>query len=272
MITIGGWLKIAEDELSQAGVNNARLDALILMEQTTGRSREELLAHSEEPFRGSANKTFALLLDRRKQHEPMSHLLGKREFYGLDLIVTPKVLTPRVETERIAELAIKLAPPDSRLLDLGTGSGALAIAVARHRPDLTITASDISPEALAVAKLNTKKHKLNIKLVQSDLWQSLPGHWQTVVTNLPYLSQDAESELMPEAKREPAVALFGGSGDGLDLYRRMLTKLPNHLDAGGYLFTECDPWQQAALIEASRTVGLEPIEQDYFVTGFRLRT
>ena len=173
--------------------------------------------------------------------------------------VTPDVLTPRVETEQMVEWAVKYAPQGGRLLDVGTGSGAIAIAIAVHRPDLHITATDLSTKELAVARRNAKRHGVTITFVESDLWSAFDqaAQFDVVVTNLPYLQDDAD--LMPEVKREPAVALFGGP-DGLGLYRRFLTGLPNHLKPGGYLFTECDPWQHADLITEAQKSSLAPPE------------
>lgn len=265
MITIGGWLKTAERELMDAGINSARLDAQILLEEATGKPRTYLLAHPDEELPRSSQDTLNTLLGRRKARHPLVHLTGKRDFYGMELDITHDVLTPRVETEKMVDLAIHYAPKNSRLIDIGTGSGALAVAIKKHRPDLEVWASEVSAKALEIAKRNALKHKMDVRFVMSDLWQNIEGQFATVVTNLPYLKNDAE--LMPEVQKEPAVALFGGQ-DGLDLYRKFLKQLPDHLEPGGYLFTECDPWQQSELIKEAGHVNIKPIEQDYFILGF----
>jgi release factor glutamine methyltransferase len=169
----------------------------------------------------------------------------------------------------MVEWAIKYAPLDSHLIDIGTGSGAIALAINAHRPDLHITATEITIEALEIARRNAKTHHAEIEFIQSDLWENVTGVYDTIVTNLPYLRTDAQ--LMPEVHKEPAVALFGGK-DGLELYRRFLSELPAHLRIGGYLFTECDPWQHEGLIAEAAKVGLIPIEQGYFILGFELRS
>lgn len=247
--------------------SNPELDAELLLEHVSGRSRVWLKAHDETVLETAAEKSYFQLIEKRANRIPLVHLTGKREFYGLELQITPDVLTPRVETEQMVEWAIKYAPQKSELIDIGTGSGAIAIAIAKHRPDLSVAATEISAAALAVAKRNAAKHKLNIKFIQSDLWQAVSDRYATVVTNLPYLENEAD--LMPEVKKEPGVALFGGA-DGLDLYRRFLRDLPNHLEPAGYLFTESDPWQHQALIKAAARYGLKPIEQGYFILGFKL--
>lgn len=263
-MTVGEALKLGEAILSEVG--SARLDSQLLLEHVLKQPREWLLAHGEHELTKSQADDFRKLLRHRADRTPLVHLTGHREFYGLELIITPDALTPRAETEPMVEWAIKYAPRDSRLIDIGTGSGAIAIAIAKHRPDLTIFATEISSAALDVARLNNDKHKLNINFIQSDLFESVDGQFESVVTNLPYLRNDAK--LMPEVQHEPAVALFGGR-DGLSLYRRFLKQLPDYLTPDGYLFTECDPWQQPKLIEEARKVGMKKIEEDYFVLGFQ---
>ncbi|HSX01532.1 MAG TPA: peptide chain release factor N(5)-glutamine methyltransferase [Candidatus Saccharimonas sp.] len=266
MTTIREALTAAIKFLESKDIPGARLDAELLLAHTLHQSRAWLLAHDDTRLTHFQAADFEAFISRRSEHIPVVHLTGTREFYGLDFAITPDVLTPRVETEQMVDWAIKYAPPSSRLIDIGTGSGAIAIAIAHHRPDLHITASEVSPAALAVARRNAKTHGTTITFVESDLWTKVSGQFDTVVTNLPYLQDDAE--LMPEVTREPAVALFGGP-DGLDLYRHFLQGLPRHLATGGHLFTECDPWQHEALIAEAAKTGLTPIEQGYFILGFR---
>lgn len=265
---IADILQDAESKLRNADISSARLDSQLLLSFVIRQQRAWLLANGDQRISNTEQTTFTHLIDRRAAREPLAHLTGSREFYGLDFFINQDVLTPRAETEKITELAIKYAPQNSRLIDIGTGCGAIAIAIAKHRPDLDIWATEISPTAISVAKRNAKQHSVNIKFVQSDLFESIDAKFSTVVTNLPYLIDN--TELMPEVQREPAVALFGGSGDGLELYRRFLSQLPNHLEPGGYLFTECDPWQQPDLIQAASDQKLTVLEEDYFVLGFKL--
>jgi release factor glutamine methyltransferase len=249
------------------------------MAHTLRHDRAWVLAHDDEPLTPHQIADFEAFISRRSERVPVVHLTGIREFYALDMDITPEVLTPRVETEQMVDWAIAYAPKKSRLIDIGTGSGAIAIAIAIHRPDLHITATEISPDALKIARRNAKKHDADIEFIESDLWENVPGTsgtsgtfgasntFDTIVTNLPYLRTDAD--LMPEVTKEPAVALFGGE-DCLDLYRRFLEGIPAHLTPGGFLFTECDPWQHQTLIAAAATHGLTPIEQGYFILGFQL--
>lgn len=265
--TIKEALTAAREFLEERKIPGARLDAELLLAYILDKDRAWLLVHDSDELTTFQVADFEALISRRSENIPVVHLTGKREFYGLDMAITPDVLTPRVETEQMVEWAIKYAPKDSKLIDIGTGSGAIAIAIAAHRPDLTITATDISERELSVARQNAKTHHAPIELVESDLWESVDGKFDTIVTNLPYLADDAD--LMAEVKKEPAVALFGGP-DGLNLYRRFLMGIPKHLTPGGHLFTECDPWQHEALIAEAAKFSLTPIEQGYFILGFRL--
>jgi len=266
MTTVHEALAAAITFLESRNIAGARLDAELLLAHALHRDRAWLKAHPEAELTQFQVADFESFISRRSEHIPVVHLTGTREFYGLDLAVTPEVLTPRVETEQMVDWAIKYAPSNGRLIDIGTGSGAIAVAIAAHRPDLHITATDLSDRELAVARRNAKAHGAAITFIESDLWQNVTGQFDVVVTNLPYLRTDAD--LMPEVQREPAVALFGGT-DGLDLYRRFLSRLPAHLTPGGYLFTECDPWQHADLIATAASAGLTPIEQGYFILGFQ---
>lgn len=267
-MTVGQWLKEAEAALRAANDPSARLDAELVLARCVGRERAGLLAHSDDELAAADRAKADRMLQERRQHRPVAQITGRREFYGLELEITPDVLVPRIETEKMVELAAAELPQGCSVLDMGTGSGALAIALAKERPDLTIVASDVSSEALVVAERNAKRYSLSIEFVQSDLWEGVKGSFKAVLTNLPYLSDEAMSQLMEDAKFEPKVALEGG-GDGLDIYRRFLESLPRHLEAGGYLFTECDPWQQNELIAEAAKFGLRVFAEDYFILGFK---
>jgi release factor glutamine methyltransferase len=267
-VTIRQALAKAQATLETREITGGRLDSELLMAFITRQNRAWVLAHDDDILSSTQSSAFFDLIEKRLDHIPVVHLTGTREFYGLAMRITPDVLTPRVETEQMVEWAIKYTKNGGQLIDIGTGSGAIAIAIAHHRPDLAITATEVTSEALDIARLNAKEHNMPVELIQSDLWEDVSGTFDTVVTNLPYLRDDAESQLMPEVRREPKVALFGGT-DGLDLYRRFLKGLPKHLSPGGYLFTESDPWQHDALKNAALEFDLKPIEQGYFILGFQ---
>ena len=267
-MTIKEAQRHGDNLLRRAGIQSNRIDTSLILEKVTGRPRSWLFAHNEEDLPEKAAREFMNLVSRRAERVPLVHLTNSREFYGLDFFINENVLTPRIETEVMVDLAVKFAPKNSSLIDVGTGSGAIAIAIKKHRPDLKVSATDITDEALAVASKNALAHETDIKIYKSDLLESVSGKYDTIVANLPYLKDDAS--LMPEVKKEPAVALFGGP-DGLNLYRRLLDQLPSHLEKGGWLFTECDPWQQDDLIAASEKKGLVDKEKSYFILGFQLQ-
>lgn len=266
-MTVGEAQRHGENVLRRAGIESLRIDACLLLEKVSGKPRSWLFAHAEAELEDAAANDFMDLVNRRRERVPLVHLTNRREFYGLDFFVDERVLTPRVETETMVDFALRYAPPNSRLIDIGTGSGALAVAIKTHRPDLDVWATDVSDEALEVAKENAYGNNTGISVVKSDLWEGIGKTFATVVTNLPYLRDDAE--LMAEVQKEPGVALFGGI-DGLDVYRKFLQQLPEHLEPGGFLFTECDPWQHEALINEAALVGLKLVEKnDYFILGFQ---
>jgi release factor glutamine methyltransferase len=267
-MTIAEAMNQAEAILRRANIASARLDIQILLEFVTRRDRADITAHPDDTLNDDVIQRYFALVERRAQREPLAHLTGSREFYGLEFIVTPAVLTPRAETEQMVELAVKYAPQHTKLIDIGTGCGAIAVSIAKHRPDLAVTATDITDDALAITAQNIARHQVQVRLVKSNLFAQVPDKFHTIVTNLPYLRDEAIGELMPEVRHEPSVALFGGPG-GLDLYRRLFAEIPRHLEPQGLVFTECDPWQQADLTNLAAAAGLTPFEQDYFIMGFR---
>jgi release factor glutamine methyltransferase len=268
-VTVRDAVRDGTAKLETAKIPSARLDTELIISFILGQDRSWILAHDDNELDELQLEQFHSLLTRRFNREPLVHITGNREFYALDMAITPAVLTPRIETEVMVDWAIKYAPYASHLIDIGTGSGAIAIAIAKHRVDLKITASEVSSAALEVAWGNVARHHVDIELVLSDLWESITGTYETIVTNLPYLSDGARSELMEEVKYEPDIALFGGP-DGLDLYRKFLSGIFKHLTPDGYLFTECDPWQHEVLIAEAARYNLLPIEQGYFILGFQL--
>lgn len=270
-MTIKEALFDAEHWLSMSGVSSSRLDAELLLGHVMEQDRVWLVAHDKEELNAETKQQFAIMVQKRTQRVPLVHLTHMREFYGLELKITADTLTPRVETEQMVEWAIKHAKKNGRVIDVGTGSGAIALGIAKNRPDLKIIGTEVSMPALEVARENAKSHDLPIAFVLSDLWEAIEGTFDAIVTNLPYLRDDAQTDLMEEVKYEPDVALFGGE-DGLDIYRRFLAKVPDFLVPKGFLFTECDPWQHADLIDVASKYGLVPIEQGYFILGFQMQS
>jgi release factor glutamine methyltransferase len=237
-------LRNAIDESAQS---IARRDAETLLTHILECDRAFLLAHSDDPLCAEHLAQLRALTARRAAHEPLQHLTGQQEFFGLTLRVTPDTLIPRPETERLVEavlnfVAEKPAPAHSlRILDVGTGTGAIPIALAKHMPTAEIVATDISHAALAIARENALRHGLSdrIRFVESDLLIALAGEsFDIIVCNPPYVSLDDASTLTPEVRdHEPHLALFAGN-DGLEIYRRLIPQAHTALIPGGLLALE----------------------------------
>ncbi len=188
-------------------------------------------------------------LERRIKGEPLQYILGKVEFMGLELKVNEDVLIPRPETEILVETALKYAGNEKspKILDLGTGSGCIAIALAKNLADTKIDASDISPEALRMAKQNAELNKAKINFIQSDLFKGLRNkQYAIIVSNPPYVEEAQIGRLQPELRFEPRVALSGGM-DGLDFYRRIITESADYLNRNGLLIMEIGFGQRPGL-------------------------
>lgn len=264
-------LNSAIKKLEAADIKSARLDSELLLAAALVKDKEWLIAHDDYVLTSEQQAKFNGFIKRRLDREPVCYITNKLEFYEIDFYVDNRVLSPRVETELIAEEAIKNAPNNSKLIDLGTGSGAIAITIAKHRPDLEITATEVSKDAMDVAKLNAnnilgKNHKINF--IMADIWDGVRGKFNTVVTNLPYVSENYKPNMEPEVSKEPAVALYGGKGDGLDLYRRFYKNIKEHLLPKALIYHESDPWQHQALKDLAKAQGLKNILEEYLILGF----
>lgn len=240
MPTLGDVLKKAVDFLKQKGVSEPRLSAQWLLAHVLGMKRLDLFLNFDRPLSDQELSTYRELIARRLKHEPLSYILGFQPFFGLDLKVNPSVLIPRKETEELVEHILKFYPQDRSLkgLDLCTGSGAIACALKKHRPNWTLHACDISQEALDVAECNAKAHQLEIVFSQGDLSCSIKQKFDFVVCNPPYIAASFLDALEAQVKNyEPKIALDGGVC-GLDFYERLQKQLPSILNPGAHLFFE----------------------------------
>ncbi len=218
-LTVGDALREGTRTLAAAGCESPRLDAELLLAEVLGLDRARLLIAAREPLQPDAAARFAEVLARRRAREPVAYILGRRDFRFITLAVDPRVLIPRPETELLVEWALTLAR-GARVLDVGTGSGAVALALAAERPDLEVWGSDISQDALAVASANADALGLPVRFVAGDLLDGAPGRFDAVLANLPYVEADAA--LAPDVARfEPGMALYGGP-DGLSTVRRLI--------------------------------------------------
>lgn len=219
----------------------ARRDAELLLIHLTGKSRAWLLAHGDEEFGGCAAVRYASLVERRLAGEPIQHITGEVEFYGLPFRVTQDVLIPRPETEHLVEAAIDIVGgcEAASIVDVGTGSGAIAIALAHALKSNRITATDLSVAALAVARDNAERNGVNVRFLQGDLLEPVGGErFDLVVSNPPYVAETDRPALSVEVREyEPETALFAGR-DGLDVYRRLIPQALGRLCPGGHILLE----------------------------------
>jgi len=228
-----------------AGSGLVPIDAQVLLGHVLGKGRAWLAAHGDEPLsRGDAD-AFLALARRRREGEPVGYLTGIREFWGLPLAVSPAVLLPRPETEAVVEIALAHLPADgeTRVLDLGTGSGAIALAIAHECPRARVLATDASAAALTVARANAQRLGLpNVEFLQADWYDGVPATWHgapfdVVASNPPYILAGDPHLAAGDLRFEPAAALSPG-GDGLGAIRRIVAGAPGHLVPGGTLVVE----------------------------------
>lgn len=256
------------DALLEAATAISRRDAEVLLAHTLHRDRAWLLAHTEDDLAPHDLESFRALTARRAAQEPLQHITGTQEFFGLALRVTPDVLIPRPETEHLVEAVLNWAHAESdaqpesgshlRIADVGTGSGAIAIALASVLEHASITAIDISPAALAVARENAQRHHLagRIRFLQGDLLTPLfsdtgfaPGRLDVIVSNPPYVATTEAPTLAPEVRdHEPSLALYAGP-EGLDIYRRLIPQAFQLLRPGGLLAMEIGFGQRQPLTD-----------------------
>ena len=229
-----------------------RLDAQVLLSRLLERPRSWLIAHGDEPLDAGLAAQLGPWLERRAEGVPLAYLLGEKEFHGLLLKVSPDVLVPRPDTETLVDWALEVLqspslPASARVLDLGTGSGAIALAIKHAKPQTHVTALDASPEALAVARENARRLGLDIHLRVSRWWQDLPGQrFHLAVSNPPYIAGDDAH--LPALRHEPRLALTP-EGDGLDAFRDIIAESAGHLFPGGWLLLE-HGHDQAGSVEA----------------------
>ena len=226
---------------------SARLEAQYLLQHALGKPRAWLLAHADEAPDPDQYATYAALLQRRLAGEPVAYILGEREFYGRSFRVTPATLIPRPETEHLVEAALARGPHGARVLDIGTGSGCIAITLKLERPDWQVAGVDLSADALAVARGNGERLGAKVEWLHGDLFAELDGRsFDLVVANPPYVAAADPHLDAGDVRFEPRTALVSGE-DGLDAVRAIVTRAPAHLAPGGWLLLE-HGWDQGEAV------------------------
>ena len=274
-LSIADFLAISTKTLSEAGIASARLDSELILAHILRRSREWLLVHDATALTQPQQQQARQLLLQRTRRQPIAYLTGRRDFYGHSFLVNEQVLVPRPESEVILAILDELVQDHHlrTVLDVGTGSGCLAISIKLAHPNLTVSACDISESALLVARRNAARllpSGQQIKFYQSDLLSDLPvgSRFDLIVANLPYLSP-GENGLSPELAYEPAIALYADD-DGLSLIKQLITTAPAHLTPGGYLLLEMDTDQIETVVSYATGYRYQVVKQEPFHLLIRL--
>lgn len=259
-MTVKEWLTDSSAALQKSGITTARLDAQLLLADELAKNKAWLLAHPATTLTKSQLTHLEQTLMRRTAREPMAYIRGRQEFYDREFFVDRHVLIPRPESEALIEFLGTLNP-EGVVVDVGTGSGCLAITAALEWPRLEVCATDVSAEALAVAKRNARELNARVQFQQSDLLSDFdkPAHY--ILANLPYV--DRAWQRSAETNHEPALALFAAE-NGLQLIGQLLPQAARILPASGYLLLEADPRQHAAIVHAAQEKGFRSVHQRDF--------
>jgi release factor glutamine methyltransferase len=251
--TTRSLLNWTTQDFKALGIATARLDAELLLAHVLGVDRVRLYMDMDRPLSPDELAAMRALVVRRRRREPVAYLLGQREFYRRAFLVNRAVLVPRPDTETLIERALQLLPADrsTQVLDLCTGSGAIAVTLAAERPLAHVVATDVSPEALAVAQTNAEKHEVaaRVELRLGDLFQALePGaRYDLIVANPPYVESGELEQLAPELRHEPVLALIAGE-DGLSVLRRLAREVAEWLTPAGALLFEVGAGQAPQVV------------------------
>ena len=235
--------------LAEKGIGNARLETEWLLGAALGVDRVGLYVNFDKPLNPEELAAVRGLVARRARREPLQYILGSQEFFGLDFEVSPAVLIPRHDTEVLVEEALRRAPAAGSILDIGVGSGCIAVALAKNLPEARVWGVEQSPGALALARRNAERHGVRVTLFEGSLFEPFGGQrFDLIVSNPPYIPTADLETLQPEVRDyEPRAALDGGA-DGLDFYRTIVPAAPEHLNPGGWLLVELGIGQAEAVL------------------------
>ena len=236
-----------------------RYEAELLVSSSLGMPRNHLYAFDERTVDQATFRRMTATVARRRDGEPVAYILGERGFWNLDLEVTPAVLIPRPDTETLVAAALPLIGPSARVLDVGTGSGAVALAVAAERPQASVTATDVDPACIVLCGRNATRLGLSVETAVADCFEGIDARFDVIVSNPPYVDDDDPRLDEGDLRFEPRRALLGGPNGGLDIIARLVREAPARLLPGGWLCLEhgCD--QEAALARMFRMHGFRRI-------------
>jgi release factor glutamine methyltransferase len=257
-VSVAALLAEAAARIAAIGPDvDARRDAQVLLGHVLGVSRAWLVAHGADIADPDAAKRLRALVGAREQGQPVAYLTGQREFYGRAFLVSDAVLIPRPDTELLVEAALQRLPSNDprAVLDLGTGSGCIALTLARERPATRVTAIDVSPAALDVARLNAEALQANVEFLQGDWFAAVDGRrFDLIVSNPPYVAEGDPHLACGDVRFEPGQALVAGT-DGLSELRRIVASAPTYLNTGGWLLVEHGHDQGEACEDLLRSAG-----------------
>jgi release factor glutamine methyltransferase len=260
-------MNVAQTLATAASTGVDRLDAQLLLLQALRRARDDrawLLAHDTDEVAPAAYASFAAFCKRRAAGEPVAYLVGGKEFFGLELMIDSRVLVPRPDTETLVEWALAVLEGPSTVVDLGTGSGAIALAIKKHRPQARVEAVDASTAALEVATANARALDLQVAFRQASWLEGATAHYDLIVSNPPYVA--AGDPHLATLRHEPRQALEAGS-DGLDDIRTIIRQAPDRLAPGGWLLLEHGHDQAHEVRELLRAAGFQPVESRRDLAG-----
>lgn len=246
--------------LTEAGVMDPELDAWYLLQMICKIERSYYYAHGDEAVSEDRMREYEIALRKRAERIPLQYILGEQEFMGLKFKVNSGVLIPRQDTETLAEEAIRLVQPGMQVLDLCTGSGCVLISILKNVPEAEGVGSDISKQALLVAKENARYHEVDAEWVQSDLLNHVTGTYDVIVSNPPYIPTAVIATLMPEVRDFEPVEALDGREDGLHFYRRIVAQAGDYLKPEGWLCMEIGHDQGEAVSRLMREAGFRQVE------------
>lgn len=231
-------LNDGKEILKAAEIADYELDAWYLMEYVCKMEKSQYYLKSMEEIEPEKWQEYEVLLKKRAEHIPLQYITGSQEFMGLEFKVNSQVLIPRQDTETLVEEALKVLEPGMSVLDMCTGSGCIIVSLMKHQEGLNGMASDISKQAILVAKENAKQNQVEVEFVSSDLFKSIAGTFDMIISNPPYIPTDVIAGLMPEVKNFEPIEALDGKEDGLYFYREIASEAGKFLNSNGYLYFE----------------------------------
>ena len=246
--------------LQKENIADAKIDAWYLLQMACKIDRNFYYLHEEDELTAEQQSEYESTVHKRAEHVPLQYIIGEQEFMGLKFKVNSNVLIPRQDTEILVEEALRVAKPGMRVLDLCTGSGCIIISLAKNVADISCTGSDISKQALLVAKENAKANEVEVEWERSDLFENISGTFDLIVSNPPYIPTGEIPGLMPEVRDFEPVDALDGNEDGLYFYRIITEKSPEYLTSDGYLYFEIGYDQGEAVSAMMRQCGYTQVE------------